>query len=157
MRVLVYFFTLFSWFISWEIINISFNLIDWLIDEYEILSTLSVTRNFLAAGINTLLDLIDWLIDWLIDLLIYWYKILSTLSVTRNILAAATPYFHAMFTSGLMESEERQYRGQDRRKARQKLVLQGLEHHTLEVHSSDVQNSVRGFFTLFFYIMIPCN
>ncbi|XP_023322367.1 actin-binding protein IPP [Eurytemora carolleeae] len=50
----------------------------------------------------------------------------------KNILAAATPYFHAMFTSGLMESEERQYRGQDRRKARQKLVLQGLEHHTLE-------------------------
>ena len=48
-------------------------------------------------------------------------------------MAAATPYFHAMFTSGLMESEERQYRGQDRKKARQKLVLQGLEHHTLEV------------------------
>ena len=79
------------------------------------------------------------------------------MSVNRNILAAATPYFHAMFTSGLMESEERQYRGQDRRKARQKLVLQGLEHHTLEVNSSRVQNSVPGLFTPFSYLMIPCN
>ena len=149
---LVDFFTLFSWFISWEIIKLSFNLIDWLISiRYYLLCLLLGT--FLLQGLTLRFDWLIELIGWLIDL----YKILYTLSVTRNILAAATPYFHAMFTSGLMESEERQYRGQDRRKARQKLVLQGLEHHTLEVHSSDVQNSVRGLFNLFSYIMIPCN
>jgi hypothetical protein len=34
--------------------------------------------------------------------------------VSRNVLAAATPYFNAMFTSGLIESEyeERQIRRQ---------------------------------------------
>ena len=48
-------------------------------------------------------------------------------------MAAATPYFHAMFTSGLMESEERQYRGPDRWRSRQKIVLQGLQHNVLEV------------------------
>ena len=50
----------------------------------------------------------------------------------RNVVAAATPYFHAMFTSGMMESEKRQYRGQDKRQ-RQQLVLQGLEQDTLQV------------------------
>ena len=48
-------------------------------------------------------------------------------------MAAATPYFHAMFTSGLMESEERQYRGPDRMRARQKLVLQGIQFSVLQV------------------------
>jgi len=54
----------------------------------------------------------------------------------RNVLAAATPYFHAMFTSGLIESEfnERFCRGSDearRGKNRQKLVLQGMQQQTL--------------------------
>ena len=57
----------------------------------------------------------------------------------RNMLAAATPYFHAMFTSGLIESEfdERFSRGAEggkkNAKQKQKLVLQGIEQSTLKV------------------------
>ena len=57
----------------------------------------------------------------------------------RNVLAAATPYFHAMFTSGLIESEfeERLARGAEggrkNCKQKQKLVLQGIEQSTLRV------------------------
>jgi len=56
----------------------------------------------------------------------------------RNMLAAATPYFHAMFTSGLIESEfdERFSRGAEggkkNCKQKQKLVLQGIEQSTLK-------------------------
>lgn len=53
----------------------------------------------------------------------------------RNVLAAATPYFNAMFTSGLMESEfeDRSSRGEDKNKnKRQKLVLQSVSHKPLE-------------------------
>ena len=59
----------------------------------------------------------------------------------RNVLAAATPYFHAMFTSGLIESEYegRWVRGvggtttMGKNKQRQRLVLQGIKQKTLEV------------------------
>ena len=55
--------------------------------------------------------------------------------VTRNVLAAATNYFHAMFTSGLIESGvERASRG-GRNKYRQKVVLQGIQQQTLEVNN----------------------
>jgi len=55
----------------------------------------------------------------------------------RNVLAAATPYFNAMFTSGLMESEfeERSSRGEDKdgkKDKRQRIVLQSIEHKPLE-------------------------
>ena len=56
----------------------------------------------------------------------------------RNVLAAATPYFHAMFTSGLIESEfssGRWSRGagtQGAARTRQRLVLQGIRKSTLE-------------------------
>jgi len=53
----------------------------------------------------------------------------------RNVLAAATPYFQAMFTSGLIESdfEARWSRGSYyKSKHRQKLVLQGIKQSTLE-------------------------
>jgi len=69
----------------------------------------------------------------LCDLELYSSVDSQPILANKNVVAAATPYFHAMFTSGLIESEERQYRGEDRKKCRQKLVLQGLEHHTLEV------------------------
>ena len=64
---------------------------------------------------------------------------------TRNVLAAASPYFHAMFTSGLIESDtERTYRGADggaavtrgKLKHRQRVVLQGIQQPTLEVTNS---------------------
>ena len=65
-------------------------------------------------------------------------------------LAAATPYFHAMFTSGLIESEfqGRWTRGRSaagpnhRQKSRQKLVLQGIKPKILEVnkHHKHVNN-----------------
>ena len=56
----------------------------------------------------------------------------------RNVLAAATPYFHAMFTSGLIESEYegrwiRGVGGAGKNKQRQRLVLQGIQQKTLEV------------------------
>ena len=64
------------------------------------------------------------------------YKVLIYL-IFRNVLAAATPYFHAMFTSGLIESdfEARWSRGAlgAKSKQRQKLVLQGITRTTLEV------------------------
>ena len=63
----------------------------------------------------------------------------------RNVLAAATPYFHAMFTSGLIESEfERTYRGAEggtgrgKVRYRQKVVLQGIQQQTLEVSNEIV-------------------
>ena len=54
----------------------------------------------------------------------------------RNVLAAATPYFHAMFTSGLIESEfDRTARG--KLKHTQRVVLQGIQQTTLEVWNFD--------------------
>jgi len=70
--------------------------------------------------------------EQLCDLELYSSVDSQPILANKNIVAAATPYFQAMFTSGLMESEARQYRGQDMRKCRQKLVLQGLDHSTLE-------------------------
>ncbi len=42
----------------------------------------------------------------------YVFWLIDCFFLFRNVLAAATPYFNAMFTSGLMESEyeERQIR-----------------------------------------------
>ena len=55
---------------------------------------------------------------------------------TRNVLAAASPYFLAMFTSGLIESEfDRTARG--KLKHTQRVVLQGIQQPTLEVTNLD--------------------
>ena len=71
-----------------------------------------------------------------------FFKTFPKQYVCRNVLAAATPYFHAMFTSGLIESEfqGRWTRGRSaagpnhRQKSRQKLVLQGIKPKILEVN-----------------------
>lgn len=50
----------------------------------------------------------------------------------RNMLAAATPYFQAMFTSGLIESEFDRTRLPGKHRQKQKLVLQGISQSTLQ-------------------------
>ena len=78
-----------------------------------------------------------------------------TYIVYRNVLAAATPYFQAMFTSGLIESdfEARWSRGSYyKSKHRQKLVLQGIKQSTLEVTNHLIELTAAQYNTIQFML-----